>query len=100
MYKNNNIQGVMVAVFMSLLLICHYSIAAENQVDINHASLQELKRLKYAGETIAKRIIEYREKMDGLKSTESIRGNKGFGSKAWEANKDRIIITPYKKSND
>ncbi|MDJ0785034.1 MAG: helix-hairpin-helix domain-containing protein [Desulfosarcinaceae bacterium] len=86
-----------VATIALLLLAAGSGIAAGEKVDINSATLEELMSLKFVGETIAKRIIEYREKMTGFKTAEAIMEVKGFGQKAWEANKDRIIAMPYKK---
>jgi competence protein ComEA len=86
-----------VAVLLGMMLLMQSGFAADAPVDINHASLEELTTLKYVGETIAKRIIEYREQIDGFKTIEQLLEVKGFGQKALEANKDRIVITPIKK---
>jgi competence protein ComEA len=71
---------------------------AEDKIDINSATIEQLMSLKYVGETIAKRIIEYRDQIQGFKTLEAIMEVKGFGQKAWEANKDRITVMPYKKA--
>lgn len=97
MYKALKVQSILMAATLAILLVCQTGFTADNQVDINHASLEELMSLKYVGEIIAKRIIEHREMIGGFKTIESIMDIKGFGPKAWEANKDRLIITPYKK---
>jgi competence protein ComEA len=99
MDKYMRFSGILIFAAIMTLFICQASSIAENQVDINHAGIEELMSLKYVGETIAKRIIEYREQMQGFKTVEGIMDIKGFGPKAWEANKDRIIITPFKKKD-
>ena len=99
MTKYMRFSGILILAAAMTFFIALSSYGAENQVDINHASIEELMSLKYVGETIAKRIIEYREQMQGFKTVEAIRDIKGFGPKAWEANKDRIIITPFNKKD-
>ncbi|WDC83886.1 helix-hairpin-helix domain-containing protein [Caloramator sp. mosi_1] len=39
----------------------------ENKININKATIEELKKLPRIGDSLARRIIEYREKMDNLK---------------------------------
>jgi competence protein ComEA len=89
-----------VAALISVILIIQPGYAVEAQVNINHASLEELASLKYVGETIAKRIIEYRKKKGGFNSLEDLLNVKGIGPKTLEANKDRIVITPFRKVGD
>jgi competence protein ComEA len=85
---------------VTLLCVCGWLYAAGDKVDINHATKEELMSLKYVGETIAQRIIEYRNKVEGFRSLEQLLKVKGFGAKALEANKDRIIVTPPKKKGN
>lgn len=84
---------------LSVLMAFQPGFAADNTVDINNASLEELTTLKYVGEVIAKRIIEHREKIQGFKSLEDLLEVKGFGPKTLEANKDRIVIKPMRKKD-
>ena len=99
MIKYKRFPVIIVLAIIGAVFVCQASFAAEKQVDINHAGIEELMSLKYVGETIAKRIIEHRVKIQGFKTAEAIMDIKGFGPKAWEANKDRIIVTPLKKDS-
>lgn len=66
-------------------------LAAEAQVNINTATKEELMTLKYVGEKIADRIVEYRE-LQPFEKPEDIMNVKGIGNKVYEANKDMIIV--------
>lgn len=66
-------------------------LAAEEQVNINTATKEELVTLKYVGDKIADRIIEYRESQP-FEKPEDIMNVKGIGDKVYEANKDMIIV--------
>lgn len=100
MNKYMRFSGIIVFAIIMTLVVSQPSFAVDNKVDINHASIEQLMSLKFVGEIIAKRIIEYREQIQGFKTAEAIKEIKGFGPKAWEANKDRIIITPFKKKDN
>ena len=82
---------------IALLLTFAPGYSADDKIDLNSASVEQLMSLKYVGVTIAKRIVEYRDQIEGFKTVEAIMEVKGFGQKAWEANKDRITVMPYKK---
>jgi competence protein ComEA len=89
---------IMAVVFVAALIMAAMpGYTADDKIDINSASIEQLMSLKYVGETIAKRIVEYRDQIQGFKTVEAIMEVKGFGQKAWEANKDRITVMPYKK---
>ena len=61
-------------------------------ININTASAEELKALKRVGDSIAERIIEYRESHGGFSSIEEIMNVKGIGEKTFEEIKDRICV--------
>lgn len=61
-----------------------------NIVNINGATLEELKTLKGIGDSKAKSIIEYREKNGGFKSIEDIKNVTGIGDKMFEEIKEQI----------
>jgi competence ComEA-like helix-hairpin-helix protein len=96
-----NIKPISIGPFLAVLSVLYLSAtlhaAEEKKVDINSASIEELMTLKYVGKTIAQRIIDHRIKLEGFKTPVEIQQIKGFGSKAWEVNKDRIIALPIKK---
>ena len=59
-------------------------------VNINTATLEELKTLNGIGDVIAERIIEYRSS-NAFKSKEDIMSVDGIGKGIYEKIKDRII---------
>jgi len=61
-------------------------------ININTASAKELDVLPGIGPAIAQRIIDYREKHNGFKSTDDILKVSGIGPKKFSALKDKITI--------
>ena len=61
-------------------------------VNINTASREELMRLNGIGETLASRIIEYREQHGGFDSVEELMEVKGIGEKRFEKIRDDITV--------
>jgi len=59
-------------------------------VNINNATLEELKTLNGVGDSKARSIIEYREKNGGFKSIEDIKNVNGIGDKMFEIIKEQI----------
>ena len=86
-------QRVLSMLVIGLLLgVCLSSAMASNtKVNINTDSKKELVTLKYVGEKIADRIIEYR-KEHPFAMPEDIMKVKGVGEKVFDANKGRIIV--------
>ena len=80
------------AVFFLSLSVAMNAVAAEGQININTASAVEFQTLKGIGETIAQRIIDYREANGLFKSTEEIKNTKGVGNKIFENIKDKITV--------
>lgn len=65
--------------------------ADAEKVNINTASQQELSKLKYVGEKLAGKIIEYRKEKP-FQKPEDLKNVKGVGDKIFNANKDIIIV--------
>ena len=65
---------------------------ASNMVNINSATLEELKTLNGIGDAKANGIIEYREKSGGFTSTDQIKEVDGIGEKMFEKIKDKIEV--------
>ncbi len=66
---------------------------AQDLVDINTATAQELTSLPGIGPVIAGKIVEYREAKP-FDTVEEILEVKGIGPAKFEAIKDRIAVTP------
>lgn len=67
------------------------ALASKGKVNINTAIKKELVTLKYVGDKIADRIIEYR-KVHSFETPQDIMKVKGIGQKVFDANKDVIIV--------
>ncbi|EIM64580.1 helix-hairpin-helix domain-containing protein [Desulfobacter postgatei] len=67
------------------------AIAGAKMVNINTAPKEELTTLKYVGDALADRIIEFRTSTPFV-NIEDIMKVKGIGPKVFEANKDQISV--------
>lgn len=67
-------------------------VAVLKTVNINTASLEELKSLEQIGEVLARRIMEYRQLHGPFRSPEEIMKVDGIGPARYEANKHRIVV--------
>jgi competence protein ComEA len=88
----------LVAVLMGLALFfgCCSLHAEETQpakVNINTASADQLRLLPRVGESIAKRIIEFREKNGEFKKVEDLMLVKGIGPKNFETLKPYLAVS-------
>lgn len=64
----------------------------ENKININTASIEQLKSLNGVGDVLAERIIEYRKMNNGFKTIEEIKSVSGIGEKKFEGIKDGIKV--------
>jgi competence protein ComEA len=71
---------------------------AQQLLDINTATVEQLKQLPGIGDTIAERIVKYREAHGYFKKVEDLLNVEGIGEKKLEAIKPLIQIKePEKK---
>ncbi len=67
-------------------------ILAQEKVNLNTATLEELTKLKGVGSTYAQRIIDYRDNYGPFEKIEDIMKVKGIGPKIFDANKDILTV--------
>ena len=63
----------------------------EGKVNINTATVEELKTLKGVGEKKAEAIIEYRKKNGSFKTKEDLMEVRGIGKKLFDSFQERIV---------
>lgn len=63
-----------------------------NKININKASVTELKQITGIGELTANKIIDYRENVGKFKKIEDLKEVKGIGDSKYESIKDKITI--------
>ena len=63
----------------------------EGKVNINTATVEELKTLKGVGEKKAEAIIEYRKKNGSFQTKEDLMKVRGIGKKLFESFQERIV---------
>ena len=64
----------------------------EGKVNINTATVEELKTLKGVGEKKAEAIIEYRKKNGSFQTKEDLMKVRGIGKKLFESFQERIVM--------
>lgn len=67
-------------------------VSAEGKVNLNTATLEELKTLNGVGDVIGQNIIDYREANGGFKSIEELMEVDRIGEKLFEKLRDNIVI--------
>jgi len=83
---------VITLVLFCVALWATISVAQTVKVNINTATAEELTVLKYVGEALSQRIVEYREEQGAFESPEDIVKVPGVGQRVYEANKDIITV--------
>ena len=67
-------------------------VMAENKLDLNQATVEELDSLPGVGPAIAKRIVAFREKNGAFKRIEDLMNVRGIGEKTFLRLRDRIMV--------
>lgn len=62
------------------------------KININTATANELLKIDGVGETLAKRIVEYREKNGGFKDVDELKRVDGIGEKTLETIKNYVCV--------
>ena len=61
-------------------------------VNLNTATIQQLESLPGIGPTLARRILEFREKNHGFKRVEELLAVPGISEKKWKAIRDKVQV--------
>jgi competence ComEA-like helix-hairpin-helix protein len=65
------------------------------RININTASVEQLKELPGIGDALAKRIVEYREEHGFFDSIARLLEVKGIGAKTFQGIQDLITVIPF-----
>jgi competence protein ComEA len=86
-------KNILKIALIGLLVLGFFVPAASgsDKVNINTADKEQLVTLKFIGDALAERIIEYRQEHP-FQAPEDIMKVKGVGEKTFETNKERIIV--------
>jgi competence protein ComEA len=61
-------------------------------INLNTATVQDLRTLPGIGPVLAKRIIEFRDKRHGFKRVEELLAIPGISEKKWKVIRDRVEV--------
>jgi len=61
-------------------------------VNLNTATVEELRTLPGVGPVLAKRIIEFREKRHGFKRVEELLAIPGISERKWKEIRDKVEV--------
>jgi competence protein ComEA len=75
------------------LALSQPAFAAAGVVNINTAGIEQLTLLPRVGETVAQRIIEFRDENGSFKSPEDLLLVRGVGEKTFELMAPHIVVT-------
>ena len=80
------------------LVWCAAALAADSgKIDLNTATVAQLKQLDRIGDAVAQRIVEYRDQNGPFAAIEDLMKVKGVGQKIFDLNKARITVSPPAK---
>ena len=92
MRKLKSWMSVLAVLFLIFAGLPVFGAEDAQQININTASIDELKTLSGIGEIKARRIIDFRENNGLFKQPEDLIQVPSIGPKTFEANKDRIVV--------
>ena len=61
-------------------------------INLNTASVQELRSLPGIGPSLAKKIVEFRERNHGFKRVDELLAIPGISEKKWRAIRDKVEV--------
>ena len=96
--RNSMLKGTVLGLVLAVILMSLVSLQgfpssqAEEKININTASLEELQKLPRIGEKVAQRIIDFRKANGKFKKITDLLKVKGIGEKIFDSIKDRITV--------
>lgn len=88
------VDSIMVIVVMSVVMVMSAAtVHADHNVNINTATVKELKTISGIGKVLAERIVEYRETERSFKTVEDLRNIKGIGKATLEKIRDHVTVS-------
>ena len=85
-------------IFLFVFLFFCFSLFAENKVDINNATVEEIKKIEGISPELAERIYRYIIEKCGIKSIYEINEIEGINAKLFNRIKDKIGVNPIKQT--
>ena len=80
-------------IIFSLQAVVGFAEERGEKINLNSANVEILdEQLKFVGEKLAMRIVEYREANGGFKNIEELTNVKGVGRKVIDSNRDNIEL--------
>jgi len=94
--KNQVKKLVCLGALCLLLLLVAFSASAQQKLNLNQATVEQLVALKGIGEKTALNIVEYRQSHGAFKTVEDIVKVKGVGQKTLDGIRDLLIVMEEK----
>jgi comEA protein len=104
--KNFLVRGTVFNIVLFFALVSflavhsHAQNTSDKKININTASVSELKTLPQIGAVVAQRIIDHREKNGKFKKIEEIMKVKGIGEKTFLKIKELITVGEVSKTKE
>jgi competence protein ComEA len=87
------VDSILFIVVMSVVMVMSAAaVHADHNVNINTATVKELKTISGIGKVLAERIVEYRENERPFKTVEDLRNIKGIGKATLEKLRDHVTV--------